>query len=160
VAEKRLRENILKKHLRSEDIALFSESFYENPKNLLAMNAVTKNGIAPVALSRREIDRQNFAFSDLIESPDATNQERSGRRWLFSGLSVLSLEAMQKLNLETFELSEIYQTFWDKLEKANYFLEAMIERKDEPLDGRLVSSLLSDPISGGGPPRELEPVRE
>ena len=140
----------MEKHLRSEDVALFSESFYENPKNVLAMNAVTKNGIAPVALSRREIDRQNYAFSDLIESPDATNQERSGRCWLFSGLSVLSLEAMQKLNLETFELSEIYQTFWDKLEKANYFLEAMIERRDEPLDGRLVSALLSDPTSDGG----------
>ena len=140
----------MEKELSLEDITVFSESFYENPRNTLAMNAVTKNGIAPVALSRREVDRQNFVFSDLIESPDATNQERSGRCWLFSGLSTLSLEAMRKLNLETFELSEIYQTFWDKLEKANYFLEIMIERKEEPLDGRLVSSLLSDPISDGG----------
>jgi len=114
------------------------------------MNAVTKNGIAPVALSRREVDRRNFTFSDLIESPDATNQERSGRCWLFSGLSLLSLEAMKKLNLKTFELSEIYQMFWDKLEKANYFLESMMERKEEPLDGRLVTALLSDPISDGG----------
>jgi bleomycin hydrolase len=75
------------------------------------MNAVTLNGIAYVAISRSEVDRMNFTFSDLIDSPDATNQERSGRCWLFSGLSLLALEAMTKLNLKTFELSEIYQMF-------------------------------------------------
>ncbi len=133
-----------------DDIRRFSRSFDKNPRNTLALNAVTENGIAAVALSRKEVDRQNFTFSNLIESPDAANQERSGRCWLFSGLSVLSLEAMKKLNLKTFELSEIYQMFWDKLEKANYFLETIIETKEEPLDGRLVNSLLSDPTSDGG----------
>jgi bleomycin hydrolase len=140
----------LEKRLSFEDIRRFSQSFNVDPKNTLALNAVTENGIAAVALSRKEVDRQNFTFSNLIESPDATNQERSGRCWLFSGLSTLSLEAMKKLNLRTFELSEIYQMFWDKLEKANYFLENIIETKEEPLDGRIVSSLLSDPISDGG----------
>ena len=133
-----------------EDLKRFSRSFNEDPKNTLALNAVTENGIAAVALSRKEVDRQNFTFSDLIETPDASNQERSGRCWLFSGLSMLALEAMKKLNVRTFELSEIYQMFWDKLEKANYFLETIIETRQEPLDGRLVSSLLSDPISDGG----------
>jgi bleomycin hydrolase len=140
----------LEKRLSLEDLRQFSRYFNEDPKNILALNAVTANGIAAVALSRKEVDRQNFTFSDLVESSDATNQERSGRCWLFSGLSILALEAMKKLNLRTFELSEIYQMFWDKLEKANYFLENIIETKEEPLDGRLVSSLLSDPISDGG----------
>ncbi len=140
----------MEKELSSEDLRRFSQSFNVNPKNILALNAVTENGIAAVALSRREVDKQNLTFSNLIESPDATNQERSGRCWLFSGLSILSLEAMKTLNLKTFELSEIYQMFWDKLEKANYFLENIIETKQEPLDGRLVTSLLSDPIPDGG----------
>jgi bleomycin hydrolase len=140
----------LEKRLSLEEIRLFSRSFNKEPRNILAMNAVTRNGIASVALSRKEVDRQNFTFSDLIESPDATNQERSGRCWLFSGLSMLSLEGMKKLNLKTFELSEIYQMFWDKLEKANYFLENMIETREEPLNGRLLNFLLSDPISDGG----------
>jgi bleomycin hydrolase len=140
----------LEKGLSIEDLRRFSLAFNKDPKNTLALNAVTENGIAAVALSRKEVDRQNFTFSDLIESPDATNQERSGRCWLFSGLSTLALEAMKKLNLRTFELSETYQMFWDKLEKANYFLENIIESKEEPLNGRLVSSLLSDPISDGG----------
>jgi bleomycin hydrolase len=140
----------LEKSLGEEDLKRFMLSFNADPRNFLAMNAATQNGIAAVALSRREVDRMNFTFSDLIDSPEATNQERSGRCWLFSGLSLLSLEAMGKLNLETFELSEIYQMFWDKLEKANYFMENIIETIKEPLDGREVSLLLADPLSDGG----------
>jgi bleomycin hydrolase len=147
---KRSAGNLLEKRLSIEDLRRFSLAFNNDPKNILALNAVTENGIAAVALSRKEVDRQNFAFSNLIDSPDATNQERSGRCWLFSGLSTLALEAMKKLNLGTFELSEIYQMFWDKVEKANYFLENIIETKQEVLNGRLVSSLLSDPVPDGG----------
>jgi bleomycin hydrolase len=57
---------------------------------------------------------------------------------------------MKKLNLQTFELSEVYQMFWDKLEKANYFLENIIETRAEPLDSRMMNALLSDPLSDGG----------
>jgi bleomycin hydrolase len=136
--------------IQNEDIKRFSASFDKDPRNLLALDAVTENGIAAVALSRKEVDRINYTFSHLIASPEATNQEQSGRCWLFSGLSFLSLEAMRKLNLVTFELSEIYQMFWDKLEKANFFLENIIETRDQPLDSRLVLSLLSDPLPDGG----------
>jgi bleomycin hydrolase len=140
----------MKQSVTNEDIKRFLASFDRDPKNLLALNAVTQNGIAAVALSRKEVDRINYTFSNLIESPEATNQERSGRCWLFSGLSLLCLEAMKKLNLQTFELSEVYQMFWDKLEKANYFLENIIETRDEPLDSRMILALLSDPLSDGG----------
>ncbi len=140
----------MKQSVTNEDIKRFLASFDGDPKNLLALNAVTENGIAAVALSRKEVDRINYTFSNLIDSPEATNQERSGRCWLFSGLSLLCLEAMKKLNLQTFELSEVYQMFWDKLEKANYFLENIIETRDEPLDSRMILALLSDPLSDGG----------
>jgi bleomycin hydrolase len=140
----------MKQSVQDEDIKRFSASFDRDPKNVLALNAVTENGVAAVALSRKEVDRINYTFSNLIESPEATNQERSGRCWLFSGLSFLSLEAMKKLNVETFELSEAYQMFWDKLEKANYFLENIIETRGQPLDSRLVLSLLWDPLPDGG----------
>ena len=143
-------EYALERRLSLEDVRRFSRAFNGEAKNILAMNAVTENGIAAVALSRREVDRQNFTFSNLIETPDAANQERSGRCWLFSGLSGLALEAMKKLDVSTFELSEIYLMFWDKLEKANYFLENIIETKNDPLEGRLVTALLSDPMSDGG----------
>jgi bleomycin hydrolase len=142
--------NSMEQNVTNEDLRRFSVSFDRDPKNRLALNAVTQNGIAAVALSRKEVDRINYTFSDLIDSPEAANQENSGRCWLFSGLSLLCFEAMKKLNLKTFELSEVYQMFWDKLEKANYFLENIIGTRDEPLDSRMVLALLSDPLSDGG----------
>ena len=140
----------MKKNVTTADIKKFKASFDDDPKNLLALNAVTQNGIADVALSRKEVDRINFTFSNVIDSPKAANQENSGRCWLFSGLSLLSLEAMKTLNLKTFEFSEIYQMFWDKLEKANYFLENIIGTRNEPLDSRIVFALLADPLPDGG----------
>ena len=140
----------MKKNVTDVDIERFKASFDSDSRNLLALNAVTQNGIADVALSRKAVDRINFTFSNVIDSPQAANQENSGRCWLFSGLSLLCFEAMKNLNLKTFELSEVYQMFWDKLEKANYFLENIIETRAEPLDSRLVQSLLLDPLSDGG----------
>jgi bleomycin hydrolase len=140
----------MEQNITSREIRRFLASFDRDPKNVLALNAVTENGIAAVALSRKEVDRINYTFSHMIESPEATNQEQSGRCWLFSGLSLLSFEAMKKLNVETFELSEVYQMFWDKLEKANYFLECIIETRNEPLNSRMVQALLADPLSDGG----------
>ena len=55
-----------------------------------------------------------------------------------------------KFNLKDFELSQAYPLFFDKLEKSNWFLGNIISTLDEPLDGRLVSFLLTDPIGDGG----------
>lgn len=57
---------------------------------------------------------------------------------------------MKKYNLEHFELSQSYLFFWDKVEKANYFLESVLETSDEDVDSRLVSSLMAQPVSDGG----------
>lgn len=57
---------------------------------------------------------------------------------------------MRKHNLKEFELSQAYLFFWDKLEKANYFLEQIIDTAGEELDGRLVQRLLSSPVGDGG----------
>lgn len=57
---------------------------------------------------------------------------------------------MKKHNLKEFQLSQAYLFFWDKLEKSNYFLEAIIDTADHDLDSRLVQTLLSLPVSDGG----------
>ena len=57
---------------------------------------------------------------------------------------------MRKHNLKEFELSQAYLFYWDKLEKANYFFDQILETASEQLDGRLVQSLLSGPVGDGG----------
>lgn len=140
----------MEKQIRYEDTVRFAATFDAEPKNLLALNAVSKNGIRAVALSRAVVNRTDHTYSHLIETPEATSQKKSGRCWLFAGLNTLRLAAMEKMNLESFELSQTYPMFWDKLEKANFFLENIIETRDEPLDGRLVMWLLANPLPDGG----------
>ena len=136
--------------ISNEDLDRFSADFETAPKNRLALNAVTRNGIQEAALNRQLINGINHTFSDWIETSRVTNQKASGRCWLFAGLNVLRLAAMEKMDLEHLELSQTYLMFWDKLEKANYFLENIIETCDQPLDGRLVAWILSDPLPDGG----------
>ena len=69
---------------------------------------------------------------------------------MFAGLNVLRVAAMKSLKVDQFEFSQTYLQFYDKLEKANWFLETMIATSDEPTDGRLISFLLQDPIQDGG----------
>lgn len=50
----------------------------------------------------------------------------------------------------SFQLSQSYLFFYDKLEKANYYLENSIELADKALDDRLVQYLSMAPLNDGG----------
>ncbi|KAF3905057.1 hypothetical protein AA313_de0206958 [Arthrobotrys entomopaga] len=57
---------------------------------------------------------------------------------------------MKKYKLDKFELSQQYLFFWDKLEKANYFLEQIIETANEDVGSRIVAELMKVPVNDGG----------
>lgn len=114
------------------------------------MGAIRKNGIQAVALNPDAVTANRYTFSVDLEAGPITNQRQSGRCWMFAGLNVLKLEVARRCRLKSFELSQSYLMFWDKLEKANYFLESILDTVDEDLHGRLVAWLLANPINDGG----------
>ncbi len=129
----------------------YDETFATEPRNRLALNAVAAGKVQIVARNREAVVRgEQRTFSHVVKTADITNQKQSGRCWMFAGLNVLRVEAMKRLKVDQFEFSQTYLQFFDKLEKANYFLETMIATADEPTDGRLISFLLTDPIQDGG----------
>ena len=138
------------KYLTCQTTEKFSTAFDADPKNRMALNAVTQTDIASVALNRDVINRSNHTYSHLIETPKATNQKSTGRCWMFAGLNTLRIVTRKKLNVEEFEFSQAYLMFWDKLEKANYFLENILATRHEPIGSRIVMWLLSDPLPDGG----------
>ena len=69
---------------------------------------------------------------------------------MFAGMNVLRKQIMDKCNLKTFELSQNYILFYDKLEKANYFYENILDTLDLETDSRLIAWLLSGPLQDGG----------
>lgn len=125
----------------------------EDPKNRLALSALSganpKAVLAQRAAQIADVQVFNVAIGPSEGAP-ITNQRSSGRCWLFASTNVFRVALMKKYGLAEFELSQAYLFFWDKLEKANYFLENVVETAGEELDGRLVQRLLADPVSDGG----------
>lgn len=136
--------------ITAQQLTKFEQQFDANPANAVAMNAAVQNGIVKSAISYEAFRRERHEFSVNIKQGEITNQKASGRCWMFAALNVMRFEVMQKLNLETFEFSQSYPLFFDKLEKSNYFLENILDTLDEPTGGRLVSFLLTDPMGDGG----------
>ncbi|MFH1893872.1 MAG: C1 family peptidase [Candidatus Zixiibacteriota bacterium] len=113
-------------------------------------NAITNNDINGLALNRDLLRQNNEVFSHKIKAKGITNQKSSGRCWLFAGLNIMRPAVIEKYKLGSFEFSQPYLQFWDKMEKANCFLEYIIEYRDrDPLD-REMEILLRGPIGDGG----------
>jgi len=126
------------------------KSFRMDCHTRAVMNAVTGTKINTLALNREIMSSYNTFFSNRIEAGKVTNQNRSGRCWLFAALNTLRPRLIRKYNLEDFEFSEIYLFFWDKMEKSNLFLESIIETKDMNLKSEKLKFLLKEPFADGG----------
>ena len=113
-------------------------------------NALTSTGIREIAENREVLADHDSKFSHKIKTKGISNQKASGRCWMFAGFNMIKPVLMNKLELDDFEFSQIYLQFWDKMEKANKFLECMIEFRDRDVMDRDVVFLLQDPCPDGG----------
>jgi bleomycin hydrolase len=136
--------------LNAQDLEMFRKDFSASPAYRLAQNAVTRVTVDDVAINREIINTTENTFSTLLDDWKVTNQQRSGRCWLFAGLNLLRVGAMKKMGLKDFEFSQNYAMFWDKIERANYFLEAVIETADRDIDDRTVAFVLDSAAEDGG----------
>lgn len=122
----------------------------ESAKVALARNAATQVGIEAASLNREKIQHTSTAVSHRLDDWKATSQKKSGRCWLFSSLNFLRSRARESLGVKNFEFSQSYVFFWDKFERANWFLTDIVATSDEPVDSRLVQFLLGDVLGDGG----------
>lgn len=136
--------------ITEKNLKQFEKLYQENPSNKLVENAIAHVGIQAASLDNTLTRRHTFNFSDVTTRGEITNQKKSGRCWMFSALNTARVKTMKKLNVETFEFSQNYTLFWDKLEKSNYFLESILETLDEATDSRLIMHLLTAPVQDGG----------
>jgi bleomycin hydrolase len=136
--------------LAAADLEQLRKDFTANPGYRLAQNAVTRVTVDDVAINREILNTIDHSLSTTLDDWKVTNQERSGRCWLFAGLNLLRVGVMRKTGLKEFEFSQNHAMFWDKIERANYFLEAIIETADRDLDDRTVAFLLESVASDGG----------
>ena len=128
----------------------YRAAFNADSSARIAQNAVCGQDIQSLTLSRSRVQEMDDSFSTRLDAWSVTNQNRSGRCWLFAALNLFRVGAMEKMNLKEFEFSQSHIHFWDKLERSNHFLEAIMERADRPIEDRTIHFMLNDPIGDGG----------
>ena len=132
-------------------IKLFRKKTSQDSSLRLAQNAAVRNDIIDLAMDWKYFRKIDHTFSDIISGEmRVTDQKSSGRCWGFAGLNLFRIYLGRKHNLKEFEFSQSYFMFWDKLEKANYFLENVIKTINKPSNSRLIMHLLDNPIQDGG----------
>ena len=134
-----------------KSIKSYKKAAIDIPQVRLARNAAVRGDVMDLAMDWEAFRKIDHTFSDMVSGQmKVTNQKSSGRCWGFAGLNLFRVYLGRKYNLKQIEFSQNYFMFCDKLEKSNYFFENIIKTIDEPLDGRLVMHLLTDPIQDGG----------
>ena len=136
--------------LAPQRIAELRDAFAADPARVRMQNAVTQTALDDVALRREVVTTTDHSFRHRLDDWSVTSQKKSGRCWVFAGLNLLRVGAMQKMKLKDFQFSQNYTFFWDKLERANYFFEQILATADRDLGDRTVAYLLDHPLDDGG----------
>ena len=135
----------------SEDMmARIRQGWQGTPEEQALRNAISANDINKLSVKQGIESTYDFYFSDEVPSKGITDQQSSGRCWLFSGMNVLRAAMIEKYGLGPFEFSQNYIFFYDQLEKANLYLQGIIDTRDLPMDDRKVEWLFRHTIGDGG----------
>ncbi len=122
----------------------------ETPADKAIRNAMAGTSVNVLATDASTLSAIDDHFTYRVPNKGITNQASSGRCWLFTGMNVLRSKAINRYNLQSLELSQCYLFFYDQLEKANLFLQGVIDTRKKPMDDRMVDWLFQNPLSDGG----------
>ena len=127
-----------------------SESYKPTTAEKALQNVMLSNSIKVLSLNQDNLNELDTYFSHSVPSKGVTDQKSSGRCWLFTGLNVLRAKMIASEELGAFEFSQVYNFFYDQLEKSNLFLQGVIDTRKNPYDDRTVEWLFKNPLSDGG----------
>lgn len=133
-----------------EMLDCFKASYQDNASNRAIHNALNATGINKIAFNEKVRNNFDDHFSHKVKTQGITDQKASGRCWLFTSLNMLRAQAMAEHDLPQLTFSQNYNFFYDQLEKANLFLQSVIDTSDLPMTDRQVEWLFKNPLSDGG----------
>ena len=113
-------------------------------------NAIAANSIDNLAQNRNNAAELDTYFSIETPKQTITDQKSSGRCWMFSGMNVLKANFAKRTDSLRVEFSQAYLFFYDQLEKANLFLQGVIDTGKKPIDDQRVQFFFKNPINDGG----------
>ena len=126
----------MKHNITQKNLVNFSHKFNIKKTNKVLKNVNTKSDFKKLILKSDYIQNNKQVFNKIIDvNANITNQQKSGRCWLFAFLNIIRFKMIKKYKLQpSFELSQNFLFFYDKLEKANYYLNYILESYNTNLD--------------------------
>ncbi len=139
------------KNISNKELQEIKSAYKANDPYLKAVsNAVSNNSISKLALNRQNVGKFDHEFKYKVPVKGITDQQSSGRCWMFTSMNVLRPQVIRDFNLGMFEYSQNYLYFWDIFEKSNLFLEGIIETRNKKINDREVQWLFSNVVGDGG----------
>ncbi|MBQ4353710.1 MAG: C1 family peptidase [Clostridia bacterium] len=132
------------------DLAKYAQYHTDDAVRQAMTPVFAKTNMNDMAFLTKKAKAMQFFFSNDIKTMAATNQQASGRCWLFAATNVLREIIAKKLNVDSFELSQSYLAFWDKFERINYYIESVIDTADEAHNSRVVDHIVGTGVHDGG----------
>lgn len=134
-----------------DQISKYQKNLDNRKDSKVIERAVTHQGILESSEDFTAEGKMSPVFSIDLSTGKVADQKQSGRCWMFAALNTMRIHLMNTYKVpDDFELSQNYTNFWDKFEKANYFLENVLKTADQPLDSRKVAWLMATPQQDGG----------
>ena len=134
----------------AEMLGRLRDSYKYTAQDKALRNALAGTDIQKLAANADVSAEVDGYFSHRVPTKGITDQQSSGRCWLFSGMNVLRAKMMAEHDLPECEFSQVYCFFYDQLEKANLFLQGVIDTRNRPMDDKMVEWLFKNPLSDGG----------
>ncbi|MDD6472500.1 MAG: C1 family peptidase [Bacteroidales bacterium] len=136
--------------LSADVLQQLQQSYKAEGADKAIRNAIANNDLKALAVNLDNQKAMDTHFTYQVTTKGISNQKSSGRCWLFTGLNVMRAKAIARYDLPAFEFSQNYSFFFDQLEKANLFLQAILDTAQKPLDDKKVDWLLHNVLSDGG----------
>jgi bleomycin hydrolase len=137
------------------DISTFNVSSLDNNNAMdNAYHYSLHNNLLSSVSTPRHTTQVPSVFTKEITPPvKSSNQKSSGRCWIFAALNMLRRSLIEEKKLpESFEFSQSYVFFYDKLERMNYNLKLVEDMgaQNREWDDRVVNHILKEPFGDGG----------
>lgn len=114
-------------------------------------NAMATMSIKDLAKNASKQGKVDTNFSIETPKQNIHDQQSSGRCWMFSSMNVLrSRFALAHKDTLAVEFSQDYLFFYDQLEKANLFLQGVINTASKSMDDPEVKFFFKSPLTDGG----------
>ena len=138
-------------NLGEQELQQLKGSFVKDAHTVAVQNVLMSDkNIKNKTLNKSAVNSVDHFFKYRVDVKGITDQQSSGRCWMFTSMNALRPIAMEKYNVGRFDFSHNYSFFWDMLEKANLYLENIIRTADKDINDQEVVLYLSSPVGDGG----------